>query len=131
MGVTVLPDLPEPEDDENPPVLLPEQTEKGPVMLTAASKDATLSHMRAWRPFTSSSSRTVKNQIMGIRSVVWPGAIAMTDGNVWCNAYVGWGLKRGAPAVPPPPPGLQVERSPPHECNDLPPPPPPPEEEEE
>ena len=131
MGVTVLPEVPDAEDEENPPVLLPEQTEKGPAILTPAVDDCAVRGMHAWLPFASSISRTVKSQVVGVKSVAWPGAIALTDGKVWCNAYAGWGLKRGAPARPPPPPVLQSEHALPQECNDLPPPPPPPDAEEE
>ena len=118
--MTVLPDIPEPEDEDNPPVLLPEQTEKGPDTLEAADKDADVGRMHAWAPVYSSCSRTLAHQAAGVRSTAWPGAVALTDGKIWANVYVGWGVKRGAAAQLPAPPAMVAEAAPPQECNELP-----------
>lgn len=124
MGVCVLPDIPEPEDEENPPVLLSEQTERGPASLEAADKDADVGRMHAWAPLYSSCSRTLPHRVAGVRSVAWPGAvaIALDGGKSWANMYVGWGIKRGGAAQLPAPPAMAAEAPPPQECDDLPPP---------
>lgn len=131
MGVTVLPEVPEPEDEEHPPVLLPEQTEKGPAVLALADADATTHTMPAWSPVASSCSKNLKHQVAGVSSNLWPGALAVTDGAVWANVYVGWGLRRDDAYAPLPPPSMQADAAALEECNDLPPPPPAPEAEEE
>jgi hypothetical protein len=129
--VTILPEIAEPEDGDSPPVLLPEQTEKGPLILTPASKDSKVEGMCAWIPVTSSSSRTIKDQIVGVKSMAWPGALSLTDGKTWFSTYIGWGLKRGqAPRVERPP-ALTCDSTPAQECDSLPPAPPPPEAEDE
>lgn len=112
-------------------MLLPEQTEKGPVMLAPANDDAKVMAMPAWSPLVSSCSKSVRNQVAGLASNTWPGAIALTNGKVWANVYVGWGVKRQALYQPPPPPALAADVLPMQERNDLPPPPPKPEVEAE
>lgn len=124
MGVTVLPEIPEVEEGEPEPVLLPEQTEADPGKLVNASKDGPVDGMRAWRPAMSTKSRNLRNKTAGVQSVRWPGAVAVTDGTSWMNVYVGWGLKRSessaksrtqACAV------MQLEQEPPKENSQLPP----------
>lgn len=132
MGVTVLPDVPEPEDEDNPPVLLPEQTEQGPPLLAEASQDAAAAAgMPAWAPFASSCSRSTPHQAAGVRSVVWPGACAVSDGKTWANVYVGWGVKRGSGCAVARECVMQAEPPMPTEREELPPPPPQEDAEEE
>lgn len=128
----MLPELPEVEEGEPAPELLPEQTEADPGKLVAASKDKCLTSARAWRPITSTASHTLRNKAAGVQSLQWPGASAVTDGSNWMNVYVGWGLKRGtlsaaqaACAV------MQSQQDLPTESKQLPPPPPKEEEGEE
>lgn len=124
MGVTVLPEVPEPEDEDNPPALLPEQTEQGPRLLAAASQDAAAAAaMPAWAPLTSSCSRSTPHQAAGVRSVVWPGAFAVSDGKTWANVYVGWGLKRGGGSAAVRECVMQAEPAMLRERDELPPPP--------
>eukprot|EP00892_Ulva_mutabilis_P000881 jgi/Ulvmu1/10794/UM069_0028.1 len=124
MGVTVLPEVPEPDDEDNPPVLLPEQTETGPRLLTPASHDVPAAAApAAWAPFTSSCSRTVQHQVAGVRSVLWPGAHAVSDGKTWANVYVGWGVKRGAGSAAVAACVMQADPVLPTERTELPPPP--------
>jgi hypothetical protein len=132
MGVTVLPELPEVEEDEPAPVLLPEQTEADPGKLVTACKDKGMDSMRAWRPVTSTVSHTLRNKVAGVQSVRWPGASVFTDGSNWMNVYVGWGLKRGMQSATQLPCAvMQPQQEPPTESNQLPPPPPKEEEGEE
>ena len=125
MGVTVLPELPEVEEGEPAPELLPEQTESDPGKLLPGSKDSGLDGMRAWRPVTSTKSHNLRNKAAGIQSVRWPGAVAVTDGSSWMNVYVGWGLKRAATAhssqAPPVCPLMKQQQTPPTESKQLPP----------
>lgn len=124
MGVTVLPELAEPEDEDNPPTLLPEQTEQGPRLLAPASEDARgAAATPAWAALTSSCSRTVQHQVAGVRSVVWPGALAVSNGKTWANVYVGWGVKRGVGSAAVAECVMQAEPVLPSERNELPPPP--------
>jgi hypothetical protein len=87
--------------------------------------------MSSWSPLFVQSGAPVRRVVGGVRSVLWPGAAAITDGTTWTNVYVGWGLKRGhaaqiaQPAEILPAPAVLLER------NDLPPPPPKPEQQEE
>ena len=124
MGVTVLPELPEVEEGEPAPELLPEQTESDPGKLLPGSKDSGLDGMRAWRPVTSTKSHNLRNKAAGIQSVRWPGAVAVTDGSSWMNVYVGWGLKRAATTHSSPAPVcplMKPQQAPPTESKQLPP----------
>lgn len=124
MGVTVLPELPEVEEGEPEPVLLPEQTESDPGKLLEASKDSGFNGMRAWRPVSSTKSHNLRNKAAGIQSVRWPGAVAVTDGSFWMNVYVGWGLKHAAAANNSQTPAcavMQPQQAPPTESKHLPP----------
>lgn len=124
MGVTVLPEVSEPEDEDTPLALLPEQTEQGPRLLALASGDAPASAaMPAWASVMSSCSRTVQHQVAGVRSVTWPGALAVTDGKTWTNVYVGWGVKRCAGNAAMAECVMRTEPVLPTERNELPPPP--------
>ena len=43
-------------------------------------------------------------QVAGLRSNLWPGAVAAAKGASFANIYVGWGLKNVAFTPQPPPP---------------------------
>ena len=49
-------------------------------------------------------------QVVGVRSVLWPGAVAVAGPGAATHAcfYVGWGGK-AAPFLPPPPPPVPAE----------------------
>jgi Radial spokehead-like protein len=131
LGVTILPPPPE-ADDEDQPVSLPaEMTEKGPPVLCSADRDARVQGMHAWAPVTSASSRAVKHQVCGVRSLLWPGSVAISSGDTWSNIYVGWGLKRATVNAAQKPPPMMPEVQVPCEQDALPPPPPPSEPEAE
>ncbi len=110
--------------------------EAGPAPLSPLDADAPLAFahrqpLPAWSPLTSSSSVSTKDQVAGVRSNLWPGAVCAAQGRHFASIYVGWGLKspQFAPAPPPAPaphwPEALLERT------DLPPKPAPPEEEDE
>ena len=47
-------------------------------------------------------------QVVGLRSNLWPGAIAVMAGASFSNVYIGYGLKNER-LVPPPPPKVNDE----------------------
>lgn len=47
-------------------------------------------------------------QVVGMRSNLWPGAIAVMAGGAFSNVYIGYGLKNER-LVPPPPPAVNDE----------------------
>lgn len=95
--------VPPPEGDEEP---APPEEEEGARPLLAALEapdDAT-----AWSVLSSSTVAGVKNKVMGVSSIAWPGAVAAMSGSMFSNMYVGWGVKN-APFVPLPPPPVLAE----------------------
>ncbi len=64
----------------------------------------------AWASCTSSTVPGVKFPVIGIKSLVWPGAFVAYDASTgaFSNCYVGYGFKN-APFVPAPPPEIQNE----------------------
>ncbi len=85
----------------------------------------------AWSPLTASASVTTRDQVAGVRSNRWPGAVCACTGRHFASLYVGWGLKSVDFAPAPPPPPMAQWAEPLLESNELPPKPAPPEEEEE
>ena len=100
-----------PEDTEEEVTLEPDEQEEPPEggqVLAPISEDAKVGGRVAWTPVFSSASKYTKGQVLGVRSVVWPGATAVTSDKTAANVYVGWGIKR-APYVPLPPPPIAQE----------------------
>ena len=101
-----------PEDSEEEVTLEADETEESPEagqVLAPISEDAKLAGGgAAWTALVSSTSKFTKGQVVGVRSVVWPGAAAVTCGGAATNIYVGWGIKNAA-YVPPPPPPVATE----------------------
>ncbi|XP_024114640.1 radial spoke head protein 4 homolog A isoform X2 [Oryzias melastigma] len=91
------------EKDERPDEPEPEY---GPPLLTNLSQDAELFHTPPWS-LRLSSTITPQHAVAVLRSNLWPGAFAFSNGKRFENIYVGWGLKytgQGySPCVPPPP----------------------------
>ncbi|KAK9828684.1 hypothetical protein WJX72_001516 [[Myrmecia] bisecta] len=85
-----------------------EESEAGPEALSTLDKDAEVAGGEGWSPVFSSSNQNVKFQVAGVRSNLWPGALAVTSGAAFSNIYVGWGIKN-APFVPMPPPPVATE----------------------
>ena len=52
--------------------------------------------------------RPPRVQVAGVRSNLWPGAVAVGSGAAFTNIYVGWAAKT-APFVPLPPPPVAKE----------------------
>jgi radial spoke head protein 4/6 len=99
------------EDAEEEVELGEDETEEPPEggqVLASVSDDAPVFGARAWTMLCSSSSKHVKGQVLGLRSNLWPGAIALAHGKEFDNVYVGWGIKN-APYVPPPPVPVSTE----------------------
>eukprot|EP00798_Chlamydomonas_sp_ICE-L_P031212 gene31212-6361_t len=129
-----------PEEEEEEFEETEEEQEEGPEALGSLEEDTPLADgadpenpTSAWGPLVSSSNENVKNQVGGLRSFLWPGAVMACKDKAYTNIYVGWGVK-AAPFVPqPPPPVAQEFDQGKVESLELPlkPVPPPPEEEEE
>jgi radial spoke head protein 4/6 len=96
-----------PEDTEEEVELAPDEQEEAPEggqVLAPITDDAKVNGSSAWSPLFSSSSKLAKGQVMGVRSMQWPGSVAVTHHQDAFNIYVGWGLKSGAHVPLPPPP---------------------------
>ena len=61
-------------------------------LLAGADADAEFDGTAAWTPLVSSQIPGVKFQTAGIRSNLWPGAVAVATGNLFANCYVGHGV---------------------------------------
>ncbi|KAG2495963.1 hypothetical protein HYH03_005893 [Edaphochlamys debaryana] len=131
-------DPPDEEEEPEKNFWTAEEMEAGPPPLASLDADTPLPRCAgdkvpppAWSPLHASSSVTTRNQVAGVRSNRWPGAVCAANGKHFASVYVGWGLKAGgfAPAPPPPPqpdwPAPMLEDT--REAA----PPPPPEEEDE
>lgn len=98
----------EPEEGQDAPEPTEEEAEQGPEPLSTVEKDVEVGGAEAWTPLFSSSNSSVKNQVAGVRSNLWPGAVAVGSGSAFTNIYVGWAAKT-APFVPLPPPPVAKE----------------------
>ena len=111
--------LPEPEDDGDESNK-PTEMEKSPALLTNAEQDKAIDGTYSWAAVTSSNSNSSGNAVHGVQSVNWKGAVALTDGKVWSNTYIGWGLKHKAAWSMSPPPRMAVGEQLSSERTDLP-----------
>ncbi|GIL78169.1 hypothetical protein Vretimale_7559 [Volvox reticuliferus] len=136
--VTYKRDPPDEEEEPEKNFWTAEEMEEGPAPLSTLDKDSALALRAgdpvpppAWSTLVASASVTTRNQVAGVRSNRWPGAVCACAGRHFASLYVGWGLK--AVDFMPVPPPLPVPQWPEPllESNELPPKPAPPEEEEE
>lgn len=98
-----------PEDvDEDAFEYTEEELEEGPEMLVTLDADTPVADDVAWSPLYSSSNENVKNQVAGVRSNLWPGAVCAAQGTQFASMYIGWGIKN-APFLPMPPPPVAEE----------------------
>lgn len=100
-----------PEDAEEEVELTPDEQEEAPEggqVLALIADDGRAGGGAAWTAVRSSASAASKGQVLGVRSVRWPGALAVTHGRDAFSVYVGWALKSGA-FVPLPPPPIAEE----------------------
>lgn len=97
-------------EEEEPELLEDEQEEppEGGQVLAPVNEDARVRGAPAWTAVLSSCSRHAKGQVLAVRSVLWPGATAVTHRGDFANVYVGWGVKT-APFVPLPPMPVAAE----------------------
>ena len=117
-------------EGEEAPEPTEEESEVGPPLLATIDTDEEAGLTSSWTKITSSLVPGVKHTVTGVRSNLWPGAVAVTNGTSFINAYVGYGIK-GMPFVPMPPPVPQREyEGDLVESNEVPPPPAEPEAEE-
>ena len=55
-----------------------------------------------------SNPHSLNPKVVGVRSLVWPGAFVAYAAGAFSNCYVGYGFKN-APFVPAPPPAVSAE----------------------
>ena len=67
--------------------------------MAAITEDSPLGETPSWTAVTSSVVPGIKHTVSGVRSNLWPGAVAVTNGSLFINVYVGFGAK-GTPYVP-------------------------------
>lgn len=100
---------PPPEDDEEAMETYEEPTpEESPELLSTLDNDAEVMTGKSWSSIQSSNLPSVQFQVVGLRSNLWPGAIAVMAGASFSNVYIGYGLKNER-LVPPPPPKVNDE----------------------
>ncbi|KAL2642568.1 hypothetical protein R1flu_010155 [Riccia fluitans] len=96
------------EDDEEEPVAA-EEPEEIPEPLTTVENDKDFAErVKPWSISMSSSIAGLKNQVICLRSLVWPGAFALSTPTKFTNIYVGFGFKN-SDYIPPLPPPIQKE----------------------
>mmetsp|Transcript_11182 Transcript_11182/g.20236 ORF Transcript_11182/g.20236 Transcript_11182/m.20236 type:complete len:450 (-) Transcript_11182:338-1687(-) len=104
-----------PEDADEDEFFNEDEKEEGPERLAVLEEDAQIpgqgGEMSTWVPLYSSTNENVKNQVSGLRSIMWPGAYLVAKGATFASVYVGRGLKSSvyAPFVPLPPPPIATE----------------------
>ncbi|EFJ16412.1 hypothetical protein SELMODRAFT_116835 [Selaginella moellendorffii] len=114
------------EKEEKPPS--PEETEVIPERLTSVDTDAELMEgWKQWSFITSSTHKNLKHQVIGLRSILWPGAFTVVTPTGFSNVYIGWGRKLRHYVPPLPPPVMKEFEGLGPERRDLPPIPKPPE----
>jgi radial spoke head protein 4A len=124
---------PPPEDEEALESYEEPTPEESPALLSTLAEDAEVLGGPAWSAVTSSAIPSVQFQVTGVRSNLWPGAVAVMAKGAFTNVYIGWGLKNEK-LLPAPPPAVMGEWSAPlddegnptfllQESTELPPPP--------
>ncbi|MCO5578725.1 hypothetical protein L7F22_032570 [Adiantum nelumboides] len=99
----------EDEAEEETPKAEEEEPEQSPEILSSVENDEDLSTgSRSWSISFSSSIRSLKHQVVCLRSLLWPGAYTVSTKNGYSNVYIGWGVKNSA-FQPPLPPEVQKE----------------------
>ncbi|KAL3701787.1 hypothetical protein R1sor_019809 [Riccia sorocarpa] len=95
------------EEGEVPPVA--EEPEVIPEPLASVENDKDfVEGVKPWSISMSSSIAGFKHQVICLRSLVWPGAFALSIPTKFTNIYVGFGFKN-SDYVPPLPPPIQKE----------------------
>lgn len=69
------------------------EQEIGPPLLTPLSDDLEVSGLPPWSMHLSSGLAHIHHTLCIIRSNLWPGAVAFSNGRRFENVYIGWGLK--------------------------------------
>jgi len=91
----------EDEDAEDDAENEPEQ-EIGPPLLTSLAEDVELTGLPAWSTHLSSGLMHIQHSICVIRSNLWPGACAFSNGRRFENIYIGYGQKYNTDNYSPP-----------------------------
>jgi len=99
---------PPPEDEEALETYEEPTPEESPALLSTLDNDDPVLANPAWTALQSSGMTSVQYQVVGLRSNLWPGAIAVYSGKSFSNVYIGHGLKNER-LLPPPPPAVNQE----------------------
>lgn len=75
-------------DDQNEP-----EQELGPPLLTPLSDDMEVGGLPPWSAHLSSGLAHIQHSICLVKSNLWPGAVAFSNGKKFENIYIGWGVK--------------------------------------
>jgi len=88
-------DFDEDDDDADGEEGSDQEQEIGPPLLTPLSEDVEINGSRAWSAHTSSAPGMMHIQhcICVIKSNLWPGATAFSNGRRFENVYIGYGTK--------------------------------------
>merc|ERR1711976_347844 len=74
------------------PVVIPEL---GPDLLTSLSDDIEINGLQPWSTRLASTLGHSSHSVAVVKSNLWPGAVAVSDGKFFENIYIGWGVKFG------------------------------------
>mmetsp|Transcript_42926 Transcript_42926/g.69646 ORF Transcript_42926/g.69646 Transcript_42926/m.69646 type:complete len:489 (-) Transcript_42926:388-1854(-) len=97
------------EEEQEPEEEPVEDTEVVPPLLTATNEDTPINEIPAWSARIAPSFAP-QYAVTSLRSVRWPGAIAVCQGKKSACMYIGYGHKyTGQTYTPPPPPPVQLE----------------------
>ena len=83
----------EDEDDENDEENQETEQEIGPPLLTPLSDDVEVGGLPPWSVHLSSGLSLIQHSICIVKSNLWPGAVAFSNGKKFENIYIGYGVK--------------------------------------
>jgi len=78
------------------------EQEIGPPLLTQLSEDIEITGLPAWSTHLSSGIMHIQHAICIIKSNLWPGAVAFSNGRRFENCYIGYGNKYNTDNYSPP-----------------------------
>lgn len=86
------------------------EQEIGPPLLTALSDDVEVGGLPPWSCHLSSGLSLIQHAICIVKSNLWPGAVAFSNGRKFENIYIGYGIKyQNDNFSPPQPQAFQPE----------------------
>jgi len=85
----------EEEEEDNERAESPVIPETGPELLTSLADDVEVMGLQPWSTRLASSATHENHNVAVVKSNLWPGATAVSDGKFFENIYIGWGVKFG------------------------------------